>query len=125
MLTACNRLWQGFGSGSGSGSACFCPIRKKKMRIRAKRKRKGMNKSNFVEKEMCNANNFVSSVQTSGIRVRITGYSFRKTLETKKKYAGIILHQGKKATHVFFVLINRFRQFGAEKIFINSFSKFF
>ena len=34
---------------------------------------------------MCNANNFISSVQTSGIRIRITGYSFRKALETEKK----------------------------------------
>ena len=29
--------------------------------------------------------NFISSVQTSGIRIRITGYSFRKTLENEKK----------------------------------------
>ena len=48
---------------------------------------------------MCNANNFISSVQTSGIRIRITGYSFRKALETKEKnLLESFLHQGKKAT---------------------------
>ena len=30
-----------------------------------------------------------------------------------------------KRQHMFFVLINRFRQFGAENFFINSFSIFF
>jgi len=64
---------------------------------------------------MSNANNFISSVQTSGIRIRITGYSFRKALETEKKYAGIIFKLGEKGNICFFVLIIRFRQFGAEK----------
>ena len=67
-----------------------------------KRKRKEWINHNFVEKEMCNANNFISSVQTSGIRIRITGYSFRKALETEKKNTlESFLHQGKKAIYVF------------------------
>ena len=67
---------------------------------------------------MCNANNFISSVQTSGIRIRSTGYSFKKALETKKIKTKICWHhfylKGKKATYVFFVLIIRFREFGDE-----------
>ena len=43
---------------------------------------------------------------------------------TKKKLESF-LHQGKKATCVFFVLIIRFRQLGAEIFFIYSFSIFF
>ena len=70
MLTACVTV---FGRVSDPDLDLDPPVfarsAKKKMRIRAKRKRKGMNKSNFVEKEMCNANNFISSVQTSGIRI--------------------------------------------------------
>ena len=72
---------------------------------------------------MCNENNFISSVQTSGIRIRIKGYCFRKALETEEK--GIIFTSGKKGNICFFVLMIRFRQFGAEKFFINSFSIFF
>ena len=45
---------------------------------------------------MCNGNNFISSVQTSGFRIRITGYSFRKALEAEKKYAVIIYTLGEK-----------------------------
>ena len=46
---------------------------------------------------MRNANNFISSVQISGI---ITGYSFRKSLETEKKnILESFLHQEKKATY--------------------------
>ena len=65
---------------------------------------------------MCNANNFISSVQTSRIRIRITGYSFRKALETeKKKYAEIIFTSGEEGNIRFFcVWIIRFRQFGAK-----------
>ena len=60
--------------------------------------------------------NFISSVQTSRIRIRITGYSFKNMLAS-------FLQQGKKATYAF-VLIIRFRQFGAENFFINSFQFF-
>ena len=52
---------------------------------------------------MCNANNLISSVRTSGIRIRITGYSFRKSLETEKNMLESFLHQGKNATYVIFV----------------------
>ena len=74
---------------------------------------------------MCKANNFISSVQTSGIRIRITGYSFRKALETEKNLCWNHFYIGGKRQHMFFfVFIKRFRQFGAEKNFINSFSNF-
>ena len=66
---------------------------------------------------MSNANNFISSVQTPGIRIRITGYSLGKPWKLKKKKKNMLelfLYQGKKATYVFFVLIIRFRQFGAD-----------
>ena len=43
----------------------------------------------------------------------------------RKKYAEIIFTSGEKGNICFLVLINRFRQFGAEKNFINSFSNFF
>ena len=43
------------------------------------------------------------SVQTSGIRIRFTGYSFRKALETEKNMLESFLHQGKNATYVIFV----------------------
>ena len=47
---------------------------------------------------MFNANNSISSVQTPGIGIRITGYSFRKTLETEQKnMLESFIHQGKKA----------------------------
>ena len=52
---------------------------------------------------MCNANNFISSVQTSGIRIKITGYSFRKALETEKKYVGIFFTSEK---HMFFLCLS-------------------
>ena len=68
---------------------------------------------------------FVSSVKTSGIRIRITGYSFRKALETEKKNMLESFYIRGKRQHMFFVLIDRFRQFGAENFFINSFSIFF
>ena len=57
---------------------------------------------------MCNANNFISSVQTSEIRIRITGYSFRKALETEKKEKICWNHfniRGKRQNVFFFVLI--------------------
>ena len=67
---------------------------------------------------MCNANNFISSVQTLGIRIRITGYSFRKALES-------FLHQGKRQ-HLFFLCANHpFQSIWSRKNFINSFSNFF
>ena len=56
---------------------------------------------------MYNANNFISSVQTSGIRIRITGYSFRKAMETEKNiYIYMLesfLNQWKKTSYVFCV----------------------
>ena len=42
---------------------------------------------------MCNASNFIYSVQTSGIMIRITGYSFRKALGTEKKMLESFLHR--------------------------------
>ena len=71
---------------------------------------------------MCNANNFISSVQTSEIRIRITGYSFRKALETEKNMLASYLHQGKKATYVFCVN-HPFQAIWNRKNFINSFSE--
>ena len=73
---------------------------------------------------MCNANNFISSVQTSGIRIRIriTKYSFKKALN--KKICWNHFYQGKRQNMFFFVLIIHFRQFGAEK-HEKKFSQFF
>ena len=53
---------------------------------------------------MFNANNLIFSVQTSGIRIRSTGYSFRKVLETEKNIYMLesFLRQGKRQ-HMFFV----------------------
>ena len=55
-------------------------------------------------------------VLEAGIRIRITGYSFRKALETEKKICWNHFYIRGKRQHMFFVLIIRFRQFGAEKI---------
>ena len=73
---------------------------------------------------MCNANNFISSVQTSGIRIRITGYSFTKALETGKKMLESFLHRGKKATYVFCVN-HPFQAIWSRKNFHKFFFNFF
>ena len=41
-------------------------------------------------------------LQTSGIRIRIIGYSFRKALETEKNMLESFLHEGKKAYPQYF-----------------------
>ena len=74
---------------------------------------------------MCNANNFISSVrvQTSGIRIRITGYSFRKSLETEKKISWNYFYIRGKRQHMFFCVNHLFQAiWSRRKIFINSFS---
>ena len=56
---------------------------------------------------MCNANNFFC--QTSGIKIRITGF-FQKALETKKNKNMLetFLYEGKRATYGFFC-VNQFQ----------------
>ena len=60
----------------------------------------------------------------SGIRIRITGYSFKKSWKLTKNMLESFLHQGKKATYSISVLIIRFRQFGTERKNSNFFESF-
>ena len=57
-------------------------------------------------------------------RLQESGLGSQDILSEKPWELESFLNQGKKATYFFCVLIIRFRQFGAEKNFINSFSNF-
>ena len=65
---------------------------------------------------MCNTKNLISSVQTSGIRIRITGYSFRKALETEKNMLESFLHL-RKRQHIFFCVNHQFQAIWSRKFF--------